>query len=398
MAKRLMKIGILVLVLPVLCLGCWDNRDINNLGIITVLGFDIITTEDGEDLWQVSSFVMQAGTAGVGAAAGGQEAKPEIVWSGQGLTISEAILDFIKRSPKAPFFADAYSMILGERAAKEELLAIVDYLNRLREQRPGAFVMVTKGNASELFVAEPEASISVSRDLKNLAQTASDIKGIARGVKLMDFTADILSKDRDPVASEVRLIHTKEKRGEELAGPPKAILVEGLAIFKEDKLVGWLNKEETIGYNLLTNKITRGDVIIQVKKEGKWFVFLVERSKPEIKAKLSENKLTIKIMIEASGRITEANGINLAPSEIKEVEEAISEQIGEMVMDTIATVRGYESDCLGFSEKLHRYSPEDWKKIETHWRETFLEADVEVNVNAKVENTGRLGQKLEMNK
>ena len=400
MVRRLMRLGILVIVLQVFCTGCWDHRDINDLAISTVLGFDKITAENGVDQWQVSAFVMQAGKAGgkTGLSASSQEGRPEIVWRGKGLTISEAILDFIKRSPRIPFFADAYSVIIGERAAKEDLLAIIDYLNRLREQRPGAFVMIAKGNACELFEAEPEAAISVSRDLKDLAENATDVKGIARGVKLMDFTEDLLSTDRDPVASEVRLFHTKEKRGDELAGPPKAILVEGLAIFKDAKLVGWLNKEQTIGYNLLTNKISQGDIIIQVKKEGKWFVFLVEKSKPEIKAKLIADKLNINIEIVAKGRITEDNGIDLAPSEIEAVEYAISEQIGAMVMHTVETVRGYESDCLGFSEALHHYSPKDWKKVKPHWRETFLEANVEVKVSAKVENTGRLGQRLEMNK
>ena len=136
----------------------------------------------------------------------------------------------------------------------------------------------------------------------------------------------------------------------------------------------------------------------QGKVDGKRFVFLLEKSKPKIKAKLTEDKLSINIVIEARGRITEDDGINLAPSEIEAVESAISERIGAMVMNTIETVQGYEADCLGFSEELHRYSPKDWKKVKAHWRETFLEAKVEVKVSAKVENTGRLGQMLELNK
>lgn len=389
----------LVIFLQMLCIGCWDQRYTRNLAIITVLGFDRITDEDGVDKWQVSSFLMQAGKAEAAGGGGGKsEAKPEIVWRGKGLTISEAILDFTKRSPRVPFFADTSSVIIGERAAKEELLAIIDYLNRLREHRPGAFVMLAKGNASLLFEAEPEASISVSRELKDLARNTAGSTGIARGVKLMDFTANLLSTDRDPVAPNIRLINPQEKRGEKLAGPPKAVLVEGIGIFKDAKLVGWLDKEEAIGYNLLTQKFNEGVVTIRVKKEGKWFAFRVERSKPSLKATLIEDKLNINVGIEVKGRIIEDNGVDLAPSEIDQVEHAISEQIGQMVMHTIETVRGYESDCLGFSEELHRYSPKDWKKVKPHWRETFLDANVDVQVNASVENTGRLGQRLELKK
>ncbi|WP_075363618.1 Ger(x)C family spore germination protein [Desulfosporosinus metallidurans] len=399
--RSLIRIGMLVIFLQMLCIGCWDQRDVSNLAIITVLGFDRITDEDGVDKWQVSSFVMQAGKAevgGGGAGAGGREAKPEIVWRGKGLTISEAIRDFTKRSPRFPFFADTYSVIIGERAAKEDLLSIIDYLNRLREYRPGSYVMIAKGDASPLFETEPEASISVSRNLKELAQGSAESTGIAGGVKLMDFTSNLLSTDRDPVAPEVRLINPQEKRGEELAGPKKAVLVEGIGIFKDAKLVGWLDKEEAIGYNLITNEINRGAVTIRVQKEGKWFAFLVEKSKPKIKATLIEDKLNINVTIEVKGRIIEDNGVDLAPSEIGQIEHTISEQIGQMVTHSIEMLQGYEADCLGFSEKLHRYSPNDWKKIKSHWRELFASANVVVQVIATVENTGRLGQRLELKK
>ena len=370
----------------------------NNLAIITVLGFDKITDEDGADKWQVSAFVMPAGEGGSGGGSSGGATKQEIVWRGKGLTLSEAILDFTKRSPRDPFFADTYSVIIGERAAKEDLLAIIDYLNRLREQRPGSFVLIAKGNASLLFEAQPEASISVSRDLKELAQNTARSTGIAQGVRLLNFTTNLLSTDRDPVASQVRLIAPQEKRGEKLAGPPKALLIEGLGVFKDAKLVGWLDKEETIGYNLITTEIAEGDIIIRAKREGKSFAFLVQKSKPKLTATLINNKLNIKLVVEVKGNLAEDNGVDLAPGEIDQVERTISEQIGQMVMHTIETVQGYESDCLGFSEELHRYSPKDWKKIKSHWRETFLEANVNVQVNATLANTGRLGQRLELRK
>ena len=393
------RIGLLIIFLQVLCIGCWDQRDMNNLAIITVLGFDKITDEDGTDKWQVSAFVMPAGEGGgTGGGSGGGAIKQEIVWRGKGLTLSEAILDFTKRSPRDPFFADTYSVIIGERAAKEDLLAIIDYLNRLREQRPGSFVLIAKGNASLLFEAQPEASISVSRDLKELAQNTARSTGIAQGVRLLNFTTNLLSTDRDPVASQVRLIAPQEKRGEKLAGPPKALLIEGLGVFKDAKLVGWLDKEETIGYNLITTEIDEGDIIIRAKREGKSFAFLVQKSKPKLTATLINNKLNIKLVVEVKGNLAEDNGVDLASGEIDQVERTISEQIGQMVMHTIETVQGYESDCLGFSEELHRYSPKDWKKIKSHWRETFLEANVNVQVNATLANTGRLGQRLELRK
>lgn len=391
----------LVIFLQVLCTGCWDQRDLNNVGIITVLGFDRITDDDGVDKWQVSTLVMQAGKAETGSRGGGgtgSSAKPEIVWRGKGLTIFEAIQDFTKRSPHVPFFGDAYSVIIGERAAREELLEIIDYLNRLRQQRPGTFIMVAKGDAASLFEAEPEASISVSRELKELAENNANSTGIARGVSLLEFTANLLSSDRDPAAPELRLVNPKEKRAGDLAGPVKAVLVEGLGVFKDAKLVGWLNKEETVGYNLITNTIDNGDVAIRVKSEGKWFTYLVEKSNPKLRVTLTEDKLNVKVTINVKGIIAEANGVDIAPKEIESLEQSISEQIGQTISKTIETVRGYESDCLGFSEKLHRYNPKDWDKVKPHWRETFLDANVDVQVNASVENTGRLGQRLELKK
>ena len=391
---KFMKVGMLVIVLQVLCLGCGDQRDLNNLAIITTLGFDKITDVDGVDKWQVSALVLQAGKLEASGVTTGTT-KPEIVWRGKGATISEGILDFIKRSPRIPFFADTSSVIIGERAAREDLIVIIDYLNRLREQRPGTSIFLTKGAAASLFEAEPEAALSVSKELD---QSKQDSTGINRCIKLMTFTTDLLSSDRDPVAPQVRLIYPQEKRGGVISGPLETTLVEGLGIIKDGKLVGWLNKEETMAYNLVTKKTDEAAMPIRIEKDGKWFVFMLKTSKPSIKVSLIEDKLKITLKLETRGSIVEDNGVDLTPSEMVDIEQTIAGQIGQKVSQTIETVQTYDADCLGFSEKLHRYSSNDWKKVKAHWRELFASAYVDVQVIATVENTGRLGDKLQLNK
>ena len=388
-------IAVILILLQLLCVGCWDQKDIGSLQVITMLGFDKIT-EDGVDKWQVSALATKPGGPENGdkASQGGGK-HTEIVWTGKELTISDALLKISKRSPWIPFFADTYVLIIGERAAKEDMVAVVDFVSRIRQSRPRAFVLLTKGTASKIFETEAEAATSTSREARELTQRTASRTGIAGGINLKNFTSDLLSGDRDPVASEIQVIEPQEKKGEKIAGPEKSIIVEGLGVFKESKLVGWLNKEQAIGHSLITRTIRTGNIDLTIEKENTLYGFRIERSKPKIQVKLNDDKLHVQVAIDVAGTIVEANETDVGSEEIKQLEQNISENIRKMVLDTIETVQGYGSDCLGFSEKLHRYSLKDWQKVKTDWRETFKEADVEVVVTTSISNTGKIGQRLE---
>jgi spore germination protein KC len=383
-----------VLVLFLVCFlllstGCWDQKDVATLAVVRVLTIDLIP-ENGSDKWKMGALVFKpSGKAGEQGQS--KVLAPEIPWIATGLTMEEAIIDFVKRSPRFLFFSHTNVVIIGERAASERTKDIIELTERYREARPNILIMVTKGEAYKFTETEPELGLSNSEEIKTMSEITAEPLGLTVRSPLGEFGACLLSSDRDVVATRINMIHTSEQRGEKLAGPPKTTMLEGVAVFSNQKLVGWFDKEETRGYMFITQKNT-GMIKIAMERKGKEFTYVITRSKPKLMTKLVGEKLAVNLKISAQGSIYEGNGMNLDAEGVKEVEEIAAERIKGMVLNTIDKAKEYNSDCLGFSQNLHRWHVADWKKIKDNWRAAFANADVNLQVEVDLSDTGQLGE------
>ncbi|HZW84175.1 MAG TPA: Ger(x)C family spore germination protein [Candidatus Deferrimicrobium sp.] len=391
MKCRLSRVGVLFLVcVLLLSTGCWDQVDVANLDIVKVLTVDLIS-ENGSDKWEMGVLVFKPSGKTGGEQGQSKTFAPEIPWRATGLTMEEAIIDFSKRSPRFPFFSHTNVIIIGERTAKERTKDVIELAERYRETRPNCFIMVTKDEAYKLTETEPEVGITNSEEIKAMAEITAQPLGLTVRTPLGEFGALLLSPDRDAVASRINLIHTTEKRGEKLAGPAKTTTLEGMGVFSNQKLVGWFDLEETRGYLFITQKNT-GLIKIPMQRNGKEFTFVVRRTKPKLVTKLVGEKLTVNLKITAEGSVIEGNGMHLDDEGVKEVEEIATQRIKGMVQSTIARAKEYNSDCLGFSQNLHRWHVADWEKIKDNWREAYVNADVNVQVEVDLSDTGHLSQ------
>lgn len=146
----------------------------------------------------------------------------------------------------------------------------------------------------------------------------SDISHFFLAASSPKITAWLESPDRDAVATLVKVNPT------DLPGSDRQNLMEGLAVFRADKLVGWLNKEETRGYLLIAQKISRGQMSIAVKKDDKLFSYFLGSSKSKIKSLVTGDKISYCVTIKALGEIDDNAGIELSAEDIKEVERSVT--------------------------------------------------------------------------
>ncbi len=388
------RLCILVLLFSTLFLstfssGCWSSREVENMAIVTLMGFDLVT-ENGVDKWQLSQRMLSPADRETGGDQSTKRGAVEKLLIGTGMTQQEAIIESVSRISRWPFWGHLSISVIGERAARQSIQPFADLAARYWEVRPRMFVTVARGEALKVLKGEPEVEKTLSKEIKNLAEEKVQSVGTSYGVILSDFLGWLTSPDRDAVATQIRPISPQE------GGQGKSVLVEGLAVFRGDKLVGWLNKEETTGYLLITQKITRGKTAIPVKVGEKLISYFVGNSKSKIEPVVSGDRLSFRVSIKTLGEVAESNGIELPPEEIEQVEKNSGETIKELAENTIAKAKEYNSDFLGFTEKLHRSNLAEWQKLGARWREAFSEADVEVVVDAKVIRTGKSGKKLEI--
>lgn len=380
-----------LLLLTLLATGCWSSREVQDLAIITSVGIDRIS-EDGLGQWQVSARMIQSATTGGG---GGQPSgsSQEVLMKGTGITIEDAVRDIAKRLPRHPFYAHVSTAIVGERAAREKTEDIIEVLTRFVEMRYRVNLLVASGDAFSILQTQPEMAKTNSKETKSMAEDTAKSAGLSDSVNLSEFVQWLLSPDRDAVLPEIKTIQPPEK-GE--ASVSKTQIVEGLGVFRGTKLVGWLNRQETLGYLFLTQKLSTAEIRLPVKKGDRLFTYFIAKTKSRIKPQLTGDNLSYLIQIETEGSIIDSDGLDLTAETIPEVEDDCAGSIRELALQTISQAKEYNSDFLGCSEKLHRSEPAVWQEIAPHWRESFRAADIEVTVTAKVDNTGKIGKKMEL--
>ncbi|WP_415534927.1 Ger(x)C family spore germination C-terminal domain-containing protein [Dehalobacter sp. 4CP] len=61
-------------------------------------------------------------------------------------------------------------------------------------------------------------------------------------------------------------------------------------------------------------------------------------------------------------------------------------------MQAVEKAKEYNSDFLGFTEKLHRTNLSAWQTLGPDWRKAFCTAEVEIVVDAKIVQTRMIGE------
>jgi germination protein, Ger(x)C family len=389
--KRCFSLGVLILVLlqSVLLTGCWDSKEVEKLAIVTLIGIDY-ARENGSDVWTVSARMLNPSAKEKGEEQSSGKGDQDKLLVGKGRTQQEAILDYSAHASRSPFYGHSSSYIFGQEAAREKMADITENIMRFWQTRPKTYIIVTKGTALQVLEAGASVGNLLFTELRDLAEYKARATGYSYGVIMSDFTAWLLSPDRDAVATLVNVVSSN------LPGSERQNLMEGLAVFRADKLVGWLNREETRGYLLITQKISRGQMSIPVEKDGKLFTYFLGSSKSEIESIVTGDKISYRVTIKTQGEIDDNAGIDLDPENIKSVESAIGDRLREFAMTAVDKAKEYDSDFLGFSEKLHQTNLAEWENIGPNWRDVFRDADVEIVVDAKVVRTGKIGEKLDI--
>jgi len=168
------------------------------------------------------------------------------------------------------------------------------------------------------------------------------------------------------------------------------IQVQGLSVFKKDKLVGILNPIETLPFLLFTNKLEKStisiedpfnpdkkiDIDIDLYKNTKNQVFLSEDNTPFISCDISLN-----------GSITSGSlDFDYSNEEnISKIESSVNTYITELCKSTFNKLsKEYNSDVSNFSQYLsYQYlTKQDLEKVD--WQNIFPNAIFNVNCSCKI--------------
>jgi spore germination protein KC len=377
MMRMLLIWGITLILLT----GCWNRVEINDLAIVTAIGLDLVEDDQLRLTLQVAvPSKLAMGTTG------GSGGKSTIVISETGASVSEAYRNIQGKLSRRIFFSQSRVLLIGEDLAKKGVFHIVDFHTRYAEPRINSFIMFTKGKASKIINSMPKFESVSAEETRELAKMSVGFK-----IYVRDFLNMLLTEGIEPFASQFTLkpleVNTKNKPGETQA-------VNGIAVFKGDKLVGWMDEVEARGLLWLRNEIKTGVITVNIPEEkgGGNISMEIVRGETNIVPilKRGELKLDVDVVTELSV-IENDSKLNLLETKVIEeiqtyAEEKISKRIG-MIIEKAQ--KEYESDIFGFGQSVYKKYPKEWNThYKENWENEFAQTKVAVHSKAFVRRIG----------
>ncbi|MEN1937174.1 Ger(x)C family spore germination protein [Paenibacillus sp. 102] len=391
--KRYCTMLIILLVFLLFTTGCWNRRELNELAITLALGID--RTMDGQYL--VTAQVVNPGEVATAKGGGGAGRSSVVIYQEKGQTIFEAIRKMTKDSPRKIYPSHLRMLVLGEELAKKGIGKSLDLLSRDWELRSDFYITIAKGvNAADILKVPTTLEKIPANKLFNTLESSAKAWSATSFVTLDDLIADLVSDGKQPVLTGISLrVKDDEetafsKQNVEVIDTPARLFFQKLAVFKKDKLVGWLNEKQSKTYNVITNNELSTVVNVSCPKGGK-FVYQVMNSNTEMKGKIKNGKPEIDLNIRVKGNVSEvACDIDLKKTgSIEKLEEIYEKESVEFFKKAIKEVQEkYKIDIFGFGEAIHRADPKAWKKLKKDWNENFENVPVNLYIQGEIEQVG----------
>ncbi|AEI40620.1 Ger(x)C family spore germination protein [Paenibacillus mucilaginosus] len=384
---------ILIACCTLLLTGCWNRREMNQLAINMGLGID----KDGKG-YRITAQVVEPKE--VAAKGGGGGNSPVTVYQSYGKTLYEAIARITEESPRRLYLSHLRILVLGESLAKEGVSPVLDFLSRNHEMRTDFFIVVAKESRAEeiLKVLTPIEEVPANKLFTSLYESEK-AWAPALTITLDRFINDLVKEGRNPVLTAVKIIGKKKASSSKalsMPDPETKIRISGLAVFKKDKLIGWLDEAESKGYVYITNKVYRTVGPMACPQGGQMNLETV-RSKTVTTGRVVGGKPEITIEVHNEGNIGEVQcEVDLTkPETIDELERIASARLQEIVNNTLAAAqKKYKCDIFGFGDKIRRSDPKGWNQVKDQWDKLFPQVQVYVKADYQIRRLGTVANSI----
>ncbi|MFZ3372606.1 MAG: Ger(x)C family spore germination protein [Desulfitobacteriaceae bacterium] len=381
MKKTITYTVILVLLLSLT--GCWNKRETENLAITTAIGIDMIKL-DGKDIYKLSEIILRPRKLGVSSkgTAGGSEQTYEVLES-QGQSLDEAVRNLTAKIPRITFLAHTQVIILGQAVCEENLNEVLDFLTRGSGIRFRSLIFVTKGDTCEVLQAKPTMESELSKEIYGIGSYSKTQSSEVQEITLKNFSEKMITPGLDAWAPVLEVTITDKLKNE------NNLKVNGLALFKAEKLGGWLNKTDTQGIMLADSEDKHGSLTVPVGDRGQ-IAYVFNQSSKKVSVQINEEKdISVTIIVKLSGELVESKAYPLDNLEdIKLAEIALNQAFEEQISSAFKQSQESESDILGIGRLVERKDKALWDSIKEQWPKMYSRVEINIKVDSKIMQTG----------
>lgn len=373
----MMKKLLLFISCFLLLTGC-NYRELNEMAIISAMSVQKV--EEGYEV------VAQVMNPSANKADSSSNMLEFLTYTQTAATLQEAFRDIVLESPWQLYGSHVQILLINESLAKDGMEDIFDFFFRHPEIRKEFYVLVEKDNTNQdLEILTSLVELSSSNIYSSLETAATTLGNVAL-ITFNDLMDMYLNENLEIVLPSLELIGEAEEGKSEdniTSSVTKASLrLNNMAIFKDNKLLGYLTEEESIAFNFIQGEIDH--TLVQVFEEDCWIVEEVLRISSDVAVDVDEKE--IKISIKGNGSLNECTcDYDLTDVEVlKEINKKLNQKIEDMILNSVFSINEtYNSDIYGFRDMFYKKDPKAYKKLKDNWYEENF-PNLKISVSSEV--------------
>lgn len=378
------RIKFLILLLPLLS-GCYNYRELNELGITTAVSIDY-KDNNFYVIAEVINPIKQQD-------ASSSNNSPFVNYNSSSSSLQDAFRKVVLESPRQLYAAQLEIIVLSEEVVNNHLEEVLEYFARDPEARTEIKIIVAKTEDSTKAITLQTllTSLSSSNIIKSL-DLQSKVLGMSYPVTLNELLNMYIDPYLEVVLPSMTLYGNYEIGDEKeniTTSSPKAIVkIDGSTITKDNKILGYLDLEESKILNLINGKLK--ETIIKMNYYDGYIIFEPNRIKVSRELDIKNNIIKINISGYSKTKEIQSNIDLKDPKEVKKLNKALNMELEKKTTDTFNSIREkYDTDVFGFQELYYRTNYKYFKENCTNWYEDiYPKIKLEVKANVRLYEKG----------
>ncbi|WP_342548540.1 Ger(x)C family spore germination protein [Paenibacillus sp. FSL P2-0089] len=392
----LLRLLLCLPLLSVLLSGCWDDRELNELGITSGSAYD---WEDNQ--WKATYQVINpsSGASGMGGSGGGSTSSPPfLTFTVKGRTIMEAIERTNLTSTREMFFSHSRITVIGESLARHGINQLIDMFLRKQDARETVFVFISQGDAGMILDQLMQMTKNQGAGIQLMIEQESRLLSYYPGTRLYELAMALSSESKSAVLPEILLTGSRtmdETSETAVTDLPSRLALGRLGVIKGDTFAGWLSQKQAFGLSFLTDNIDSATIAFPSRPATSDKLdasFILQNSATTVHPVWDKDHYVMEVNVKGSGVLTELGSVmDLNDRKaISEMEASLEQRVLELMNNAWAEVKRLGADVTGFAVRVHRSDPKRWKQIEKEksWDSVFQEIELRPQVSIEIERTG----------
>ena len=361
---------ILILTLLLFSLtGCYDSSGIEDFYYIVAMGID----KAENNLIKIS--IQTAKTSSTSDSSTTQSSDYKI-YSVDATSIDSGISILNNYLNKKINLSHCSAIIFSEEIARSGLKSIVNLLGNDTEIRPNCNIIISSKKAYDVLNKVSNSGENFSSRLYEYILNSVDYTGYT-----IDSTFNSFFSGINNLEAQATAIYTIVN--------DDTIQNSGMAIFRDDVMIGTLSPLQTIAHQILTNNLDSCMITIDSPfHEGDSIDLNLKRIKsPKFDINIVNNTpvITINAYLQATVDSSGANFDYTKEENIEKIENAADEYLKSLLEEYLyITSKNYNCDIVGFGgiASSKYLTADEFNKI--HWNEVFKDSLFDVNINTTI--------------